>query len=138
MAIHERLDEHGVAEVVMDSPPVNALTIADTYRIAEIFDSYRSNADVRCAVLTATGRGFNAGVDIKELQRLPGNEGIVACNDACYQAFRAVYQCAVPVIAAVQDFCLGLGIGLAGNSRIQAHCELGSAGTEGNDCKADD
>jgi enoyl-CoA hydratase len=115
MTIHETIDEAGIATVVMDSPPVNALTIADTYRLAEIFNSYKHDDRVKVAILTAEGRGFNAGVDIKEMQELPGQEGALQTGDACYEAFGAVYDCAVPVIAAVQDFCLGLGIGLAGN-----------------------
>ena len=37
-------------------------------------------------------------------------------NRGCFAAFAAVYDCEVPVIAAVQGFCLGGGIGLAGNA----------------------
>ncbi|MCY4036099.1 MAG: enoyl-CoA hydratase-related protein, partial [bacterium] len=65
MAIHTEIDEQGIAVVTMDNPPVNALNIADTYRLAEIFRGYKRDADVRVAILTAAGRGFNAGVDIK-------------------------------------------------------------------------
>ena len=115
MTIHETIDSSGIATVTMDSPPVNALTIADTYRIAELFNGYKERAEVKVAILTATGRGFNAGVDIKEMQALDGFEGVIGTNDACYEAFGAIYECAVPVIAAVQDYCLGLGIGLVGS-----------------------
>ncbi len=69
-------------------------------------------------ILTATGKGFCAGVDIKEMQKLPGNEGILGANDSCFELFRAIYECAVPVIAAMNDFCLGTGIGIAGNADI--------------------
>ena len=69
-------------------------------------------------ILTATGRGFCAGVDIKEMQSMPGHEGILGVNRACAEAFRAVYECAVPVVCAVNDFCLGTGIGLAGSADI--------------------
>jgi enoyl-CoA hydratase len=55
-------------------------------------------------------------VDIKELQADP--QAIVEVNRGCYAAFAAVYECAVPVIAAVHGFCLGGGIGLAGNADI--------------------
>jgi enoyl-CoA hydratase len=69
-------------------------------------------------VLRAEGRGFNAGVDIKELQRSEDFTAIVAVNQGCAAAFAAVYDCPVPVIAAVQGFCLGGGIGLVGNADI--------------------
>ena len=108
----------GVAELVMANPPVNALNIGDAYELAEILDSYKSNMEVKAAVLTAEGKGFCAGVDIKEMQALEGNEGILNANDSCLQLFRAIYRCAVPVVSAVNDFCLGTGIGIAGSSDL--------------------
>ncbi|MED5439656.1 MAG: enoyl-CoA hydratase-related protein, partial [Actinomycetota bacterium] len=75
MALHETIAD-GVATVVMDNPPVNALGIADTYALADLFDGYGNRTDVRSVILTAKGHGFCAGVDIKEIQALPGNEGI--------------------------------------------------------------
>lgn len=110
--------DDGIAVITMDNPPVNALNIGDTYRLAEMLDGFRHNLEVRAAILTAVGRGFCAGVDIKEMQNLDGHEGILGANDSCFEAFRAVYECAVPVIAAVNDFCLGTGIGLVGNADI--------------------
>jgi len=69
-------------------------------------------------VLAAEGRGFCAGVDIKEMQRGPGHEVLLAANRGCAAAFAAVYDCPVPVIAAVHGFCLGGGIGLVGNADL--------------------
>jgi enoyl-CoA hydratase len=57
-------------------------------------------------------------VDIKEMQRAPGHDALLGANRGCFAAFAAVYDCAVPVIAAVQGFCLGGGVGLAGNADI--------------------
>jgi enoyl-CoA hydratase len=118
MTIHETITAGGVAELVMDNPKVNALNIADTYTLAEKLDSYKRNRDVRAVILTAAGKGFCAGVDIKEMQKLPGSEGIIGANDSCWELFRAVYECAVPVVAAVNDFCLGTGIGIVGNADL--------------------
>lgn len=123
MTIHESITDGGVLELVMDNPKVNALPIADTLGLAAILDGVRQRPEVSCVVLTATGRGFCAGVDIKEMQKLPGNDGILAVNQACYDAFRAVYECAVPVVCAVNDFCLGTGIGLAGSADIVVAAE---------------
>ncbi|MDH3707950.1 MAG: enoyl-CoA hydratase family protein [Acidimicrobiia bacterium] len=118
MAIHQLLGDTGVLELVMDNPPVNALNIGDTYELAGILDDVRYRLEVRAVILTATGKGFCAGVDIKEMQQLPDNEGIIGANRSCFELFRAVYECAVPVVTAVQDFCLGTGIGIAGNSDV--------------------
>jgi len=70
------------------------------------------------SVLAAAGRGFCAGVDIKEMQRTAGHDALLGANRGCYAAFSAVYECAVPVVAAVHGFCLGGGVGLAGNADI--------------------
>ncbi len=112
------MNEDGILEITMDNPPVNALNIDDTFEIAAIFNNVAKNQEIKVAILTASGKGFCAGVDIKEIQALSGNEGILNVNQACYDAFAAVYECAVPVIAAVNDFCLGSGIGLAGSADI--------------------
>jgi enoyl-CoA hydratase len=108
----------GVGEVVMDNPPVNALPVAGWFALADAFTTLGADAAVRTVVLRAEGRGFNAGVDIKELQRSVDFKTIVGVNQGCAAAFAAIYDCPVPVIAAVQGFCLGGGIGLVGNADI--------------------
>jgi len=118
VAITSTVDDHGIAEVVMDNPPVNALTVAGWFELADTVTALGRRADVRVVVLRAEGRGFNAGVDIKEMQASEGFDALVGANRGCYAAFAAVYECAVPVVAAVHGFCLGGGIGLAGNADI--------------------
>lgn len=109
----------GVAEVVVDNPPVNALPVAGWFELAHTLRALGADETVRAVVLRAEGRGFNAGVDIKELQaERDGHRALVGVNRGCYEAFAAVYECAVPVIAAVHGFCLGGGIGLVGNADV--------------------
>ncbi len=108
----------GVAEIVMDFPPVNALPAQGWFDLAKALRQAGDDPQVRAVVLAAEGRGFNAGVDIKEMQRTQGHEALIRANRGCYAAFSAVYTCPVPVIAAVQGFCLGGGIGLVGNADI--------------------
>jgi enoyl-CoA hydratase len=115
--ISTQIDAAGIAEVVMDHPPVNALPVAGWYELADAVTSAGADRAVRVVVLRAEGRGFNAGVDIKELQA-GGFEALIGANRGCFAAFAAVYECAVPVIAAVHGYCLGGGIGLAGNADI--------------------
>ena len=67
-------------------------------------------------VIRAEGRGFQAGVDIKELAE--DGTKIVDVNRGCYDSFAAVYDCPVPVISAVHGYCLGGGIGISGASDI--------------------
>ena len=118
MPITHTIDDDGIAEVVMDNPPVNALTVAGWFELADVVRSLGDDPTVRVVVLRAEGRGFNAGVDIKEMQASEGFGALIGANRGCYAAFAAVYECAVPVISAVGGFCLGGGIGLVGNSDI--------------------
>jgi enoyl-CoA hydratase len=117
MTISQAVDDLGVAQLVIDVPPVNALAVADWFELAERVCALGADRGVRSIVLAAEGRGFCAGVDIKELQRR-GKEALVEVNRACYAAFAAVYECAVPVVSAVNGFCLGGGIGIVGSSDV--------------------
>jgi enoyl-CoA hydratase len=110
--------EDGIAELVVNRPPVNALDVQSWFDLAEKLRALGNNPDVRVVILTAEGRGFNAGVDIKEIQECEGHGALIGANRGCYEAFAAVYECAVPVIAAVHGYCLGGGIGLVGNADI--------------------
>jgi enoyl-CoA hydratase len=113
-----RTVSEGIAEVVMDHPPVNALTVRGWFELAEIVTALGHDPAVRVVLLRAEGRGFNAGVDIKEMQATEGFGALVGANRGCFAAFAAVYECEVPVIAAVHGYCLGGGIGLVGNADI--------------------
>src|SRR6204780_2314756 len=112
---HERMP--GTAEVVIDMPPVNALDVAGWFALADALLAAGRRPEVRVVVLRAEGRGFCAGVDIKEIQAV-GDAALVGVNRGCAAAFAAVYDCEVPVIAPVHGFCLGGGIGICGNADI--------------------
>jgi enoyl-CoA hydratase len=118
LTVHADGPDAGIAEIVMDAPPVNALPVAGWFAVADALDAAGANPDVRVVVLRAEGRGFNAGVDIKEMQATEGFDALVGANKGCYAAFAAVYECEVPVIAAVHGYCLGGGIGLVGNADV--------------------
>jgi enoyl-CoA hydratase len=108
----------GIVDVVIDFPPVNALPAQGWHDLAAAVIAAGADPETRVVILSATGRGFCAGVDVKEMQRLDGHAGILLASQGCFAAFAAVYECAVPVIAAVHGFCLGGGIGLAGNADL--------------------
>jgi enoyl-CoA hydratase len=108
----------GVTVVTVDYPPVNALPVAGWFELGDAITAAGKDQSTHAVVLRAEGRGFNAGVDIKEMQRTSGFDALIGANRGCYHAFAAVYDCAVPVVAAVQGFCLGGGIGLVGNADV--------------------
>jgi len=109
-----RTDSEGIAEIVIDVAPVNALNVAGWFDLADLVTASGKDPETRVVVIRADGKGFCAGVDIKELQADP--QAIIGVNRGCFAAFAAIYDCEVPVIASVHGFCLGGGIGIAGNS----------------------
>jgi enoyl-CoA hydratase len=111
-------DDSGIADVVIDYPPVNALPVQGWFDLADALRKIGRDPATRVVILSAVGRGFCAGVDIKELQDDPDRSAIIGVIRGCYAAFKAVYECEVPVIAAVHGFCLGGGVGLAGTADI--------------------
>lgn len=106
----------GIAELVIDRPPVNALDDAGWHSLADEILRLGSDPGARVIVIRAEGRGFCAGVDIKELDAHP--EKIISVNAGNYRSFEAVHRNPLPVIVAVHGFVLGGGIGLAGAADI--------------------
>jgi enoyl-CoA hydratase/carnithine racemase len=107
-----------VAIVTIDNPPVNALPVAGWFQLADAVRTAGHDPGVHVVILRAEGKGFQAGVDIKELAADDTKQSLIGVNRGCFEAFAAVYDCEVPVIAAVQGFCVGGGIGLAGSADI--------------------
>ncbi|MDF3932887.1 enoyl-CoA hydratase family protein [Pseudomonas citronellolis] len=115
-----------IAELVFDRPPVNAFDCAGWAAIAAELERLGRDDAVRVIVIRAEGRGFCAGVDIKELAA-DGNL-IVAVNKGNYDSFKAVHRNPKPVIAAVHGFVLGGGIGLCGAADIVVASECATFG----------
>jgi enoyl-CoA hydratase len=108
--------EGGIAEVVIDNPPVNALPTRAWAALAAEICRLGRDESVRVLLIRADGRGFQCGVDVKELAQ--DASLIVDANRGCYDTFAAIYDCPVPVISAVHGYCLGGGIGIAGSSDL--------------------
>jgi enoyl-CoA hydratase len=105
-----------VAEIVIAHPPVNALDSAAWLELASTIERVGRDPAVRCLMIRGEGKGFCAGVDIKELQVHP--QRIVEVNRGNYLTFRAVRACEVPVVAAVHGYIIGGGIGICGASDV--------------------
>lgn len=122
MSVTETVDANGVAELVINHPPANAYTIADLARITELLRNYEHREEVRVAILRADGNGFCAGGDLKEVQGLPGFEGILGQARGSQDSSLAIAECAVPVIGCVHGYCVGVGVLLAGTCDVLIGC----------------
>jgi len=108
---------HGkIAELVIEHPPVNALDSAGWIALAKAIEDLGNEPDSSVILIRAEGRGFCAGVDIKEMAAHP--ERIVELNAGNYATFKAVHRNPKPVIVAVHGFVLGGGIGISGAADI--------------------
>jgi enoyl-CoA hydratase len=103
----------GIATVTFDRPPVNAQNRQSREELIRIMDSLSDREDVRVVILTAAGKLFSAGADVKErvdLVKAPGD--YPKHNRLTREFFYAVSDCAKPVIAAVNGPAIGAGFAL--------------------------
>ena len=104
--------EGNVAVIVIDNPPVNALSIKVEQDIADCIESIRNNVDVRAVVITsATERYFVAGGDISEFPNyIQGGFGVI--EEAVrkgHELYNLINYFPKPIIAAVEGMALGGG-----------------------------
>ena len=116
-----------IATITLSRPEVlnacDPTTHAEVQRSIELAES---DDDVRVIIIAAEGRGFCAGVDIKELAS--DRSLIVKVNKGNYDTFRAVHLNPKPVIVAVHGFVLGGGIGISGAADIVVASECARFG----------
>jgi enoyl-CoA hydratase len=105
-----------IGEIILDHPPVNALDSRGWNELAELVGTLGRHPEVHCVLIRAEGKGFCAGVDLKEMQQHP--ERIVELNRGNFLTFRAIRGAEVPVVAAVHGFVIGGGIGICGASDV--------------------
>ena len=103
-----------IGEIVFNHPPVNAFDSHLWLELPNIIHELAQRREVRCLLVRAEGKGFCAGVDIKELQADASR--IVAVNRGNFLTFQAIHRCEMPVVAAPHGFVLGGGIGVCGAS----------------------
>jgi enoyl-CoA hydratase len=107
---------NGIAEMVFNKPPVNAFNSTEWAAISRRLDELGVDDQVRVIIVRAEGKGFCAGVDIKELAA--DSNKIIAVNKGNYDTFRSVHLNPKPVIVALHGFVLGGGIGISGAADI--------------------
>lgn len=113
-------DRSGVAIVTMNRPgSLNAMNADLLDGLHAAFDEIAADRSCRVVVLTGAGRGFCAGLDLKEQPRAPGSEGLDRTQAgfavqkhiaSLVPKMRALPQ---PVIAAVNGAASGGGFALA-------------------------
>jgi len=105
-----------IAEVVFDFPPVNAFNGETWNKIPKVITELGTRDDVKVILIRSEGKGFCAGVDIKELA--DDGSAIVGVNKGNYLTGEAIHHCEIPVIVAAHKFIIGGGVIMCGAADI--------------------
>jgi enoyl-CoA hydratase/carnithine racemase len=124
---HFRFDlTDGVATVTLDRPDkLNALTFEAYADLRDLLGELPHRGDARVLVVTGAGRGFCSGGDVEEiigeLQRMEAAE-LLEFTRMTGAVVKALRECPLPVIAAVNGIAAGAGsvIALASDFRLLA------------------
>ncbi|HZR48694.1 MAG TPA: enoyl-CoA hydratase-related protein [Streptosporangiaceae bacterium] len=103
-----------VAEIMLDRPPVNAISTGLALSLTELCGELAAEPSVRAVVVSGApgSRAFCAGADLKERAGMSDAE-ILAQRPVIRGVFGAVLGLPQPVVAAVHGFALGGGCELA-------------------------
>ncbi len=118
-----------VATLTMNAPPVNALTRTLNDELTLALDRISELDAVRAVVLTAAGKVFCAGADLKgraEVIKGPGD--LPAHSRRTRECFHAIRECAKPVVVAINGAALGSGVAMVASSDILVASETASLG----------
>ena len=102
-----RVERHGsVSVATLDSPPVNALSIALRSALVAAIEAFDKDEEAQTLVLVGAGRGFCGGADIKEFGKPPQSPSL-------HDVIDAVEGSKKPIVAALHGMTLGGGLELA-------------------------
>ena len=117
MTLKLEVSDH-IALITIDNPPLNLWSTDTSERLAEIFDSFMDDHDVRVAIITGAGeRAFTAGQDLNEVRDAKDKPKPGAFRQARWY-LQAMQDCPVPIIGAVNGITLGHGIAICSGCDI--------------------
>ena len=112
----------GIATVTLNRPgQFNALSSALIGELQAALDRIAADRDVRVVVLAASGRGFCAGHDLKEIRAMAGVAEVEALFARCGRLMLTITTLPQPVVAKVH------GIATAAGCQLVAACDLAVA-----------
>ena len=123
-----RHDRGAVAQVTLNAPgSLNALSDAMIAALQETFDNIAADDRIRVVVLSANGKAFCAGHDLKEMQAARqspdgGTAAFADLFDRCTRLMLTIQRLPQPVIAQVH------GVAVAAGCQLVATCDMAVAG----------
>jgi enoyl-CoA hydratase/carnithine racemase len=117
MSGHVQLSLEGpIARVTLSHPgKLNAMSRAMWVELGAIFGRVHAMGEVRCAVVAGEGGDFCAGGDISEYPHFRFDEKALAHfhENEVWGGLRAMLECDVPIVAAIEGACIGGGLEIA-------------------------
>ncbi len=105
--------ESGIVTIVINYPPVNALTLEMLSELECVFDELETNEDIRVVILTAEGkRAFVAGADVNALS-VRKKQHIKMFLPRIQKVFNRIDAFPKPTICAINSHAAGNGCELA-------------------------
>jgi len=121
LVLHEK-DARGVVTLTLNRPQAfNALSEAMLDALQSALDRVAADEGARALVITATGKAFCAGHDLKEMRAEPSLEYYQRLFAQCGRMMMSIQKLPVPVIARVH------GIATAAGCQLVAMCDLAVA-----------
>ena len=100
--------------VTLDRPKQrNALRIGDLQDLRALVIDAGARDDIRCIIISGADHHFSAGADIKELQALTSPAEARQHASLAQATCDALEQAPMPIIAAIEGFCVGGGLEIA-------------------------
>ncbi|HEU4353279.1 MAG TPA: enoyl-CoA hydratase [Burkholderiales bacterium] len=117
-----REDRDGICTLTMNRPQqMNLLTSEMLSALQSSLDEISKDQNVRVVIIAATGKGFSAGHDLKEIRALRELPKIEALFNQCSRMMQTIPMLPQPVIAKVQ------GGAAAAGCQLVAQCDLAVA-----------
>lgn len=117
-----RSDDQGVTTLTLNRPhQYNALSQATLSALQQLLTDIASDSSVRVVVLSAAGKAFSAGHDLKEMRANRDETYYMRLFQQCSDMMMTINQMPQPVIAKVQ------GIATAAGCQLVAACDLAVA-----------
>ncbi len=120
--------EEGVATIVINNPPVNALSSSVMVELDSAIEKVKQDPSVKAVVLTGAGTFFVAGADIKEISEIKNAKEGEMKSAAGQAVVTKLENLRIPVIAAINGICPGGGNELAMACHIRIASERAKFG----------
>jgi enoyl-CoA hydratase len=104
--------DRGLAVVTLDRPSANAVSLEVYDELRRTFHRLGEDKDLRVAVFTGAGKVFCGGNDVNDFVDLDFDQATEYLAHVRL-TFNAIYDCAIPVVGAINGAAVGTGIVLA-------------------------